>query len=169
MNASTATSQSVFSLRTSAFNDFLFAPIGEEENGMVLTTLSALARAGVDPWDEAERLSQLPREIATRRLTSMISGLPNGRWAQSASARSVTRLIALLPAKRDPQAQPNVNVNAQAKPASSVRMITYAIIFLVNALVFSAVRNHEPSRAADQSQSASSTVTSPQMRAVDSK
>ncbi|HXS39484.1 MAG TPA: hypothetical protein VN766_04815 [Stellaceae bacterium] len=169
MNASTATSQSVFSLRTSAFNDFLFAPIGEEENGMVLTTLSALARAGVDPWDEAERLSQLPREIATRRLTSMISGLPNGRWAQSATGSIVTRLIALLPAKRDPQAQPNVNVNAQAKPASSVRMITFAIIFLVNALVFSAVRNHEPSRAADQSQSASSTVTSPQVPAVDAK
>src|SRR5579872_3785752 len=89
----------VFSLRTSTFHDFLLAPIGEEENGMVLTALSALARSGVDPWDEAARLSQLPRETATTNLTSIISGLPNGRWAQSAVGNIAARLIALLPVK----------------------------------------------------------------------
>jgi hypothetical protein len=167
MSAPTATSQSVFSLRTCAFNDFLFAPIGEEENGMVLTTLSALARSGVDPWDEAARLSQLPRETAIQRLTSMISGLPNGRWAQSATESIVARLIALLPVKRDPDAQPNVN--AQRKSPGSAHMIAFAIIFLINALVFSAITNHKPSPAVDQSQSASSTVASPQVSAVDAK
>ena len=134
---------------------------------MVLTTLSALARSGVDPWDEAARLSQLPRETATQRLTSMISGLPNGRWAKSTTGSIVARLITLLPVKRDPETQPNVNV--PGKPAMSARMMTFAIIFLVNALVFSAMRNHEPSSVVDQGRSASSTVASPQVPAVDSK
>jgi hypothetical protein len=167
MSTPTATSQSVFSLRTSAFNDFLYAPIGEEQNGMILTTLSALARSGVDPWDEAARLSQLPPETATRRLTSMISGLPNGLWTQSATGSIVARLIALLPVKRYPETQSTGN--ARGKSAGSARIITFAIIFLFNALVFSALRNHEPPATVDQSPSASSTVAPPHAPAVDSK
>jgi hypothetical protein len=53
-----------YSLLDSEFNDFLFAPIGEEGNEMLLSVLSALARLGVDPWQEAARLSQLPKETS---------------------------------------------------------------------------------------------------------
>ena len=41
------------SIQQSQFNDFLFAPMGNEKNGMLLTVLSALARLDVDPWREA--------------------------------------------------------------------------------------------------------------------
>jgi hypothetical protein len=41
---------------TVRYNDFLFAPIGEQANGMQLSVLSALARMNVDPWEEAARL-----------------------------------------------------------------------------------------------------------------
>src|ERR1700742_3475712 len=78
------TTPAVFAMRTSAFNDFLYAPVGEEENGMVLTALSALARLGVDPWAEAARLSALPRDAATKRLSAIISGSSHGQWAASA-------------------------------------------------------------------------------------
>jgi hypothetical protein len=44
----------------SEFDDFLFAPIGEDGNGMLLSVLSALARLGFDPWEEAAKLAQLP-------------------------------------------------------------------------------------------------------------
>jgi hypothetical protein len=44
----------------SEFDDFLYAPIVEGGNGMVLSVLSALARVNVDPWDEAARLARLP-------------------------------------------------------------------------------------------------------------
>jgi hypothetical protein len=37
----------------SEFDDFLFAPIGEDRNGMLLSVLSALARLDIDPWQEA--------------------------------------------------------------------------------------------------------------------
>jgi hypothetical protein len=41
----------------SDFDAFLFAPVGEERNGMLLSVLSALARLDVDPWQEAARLA----------------------------------------------------------------------------------------------------------------
>jgi hypothetical protein len=44
----------------SQFDDFLFAPIGEEENGMLLSVVSALARLDLDPWQEAASLTGLP-------------------------------------------------------------------------------------------------------------
>jgi hypothetical protein len=34
------------------FDDFLFAPIGEDRNDMPLSVLSALARLDIDPWQE---------------------------------------------------------------------------------------------------------------------
>jgi hypothetical protein len=152
----------VFSLRNSPFNDFLFAPIGEEENGVVLTALSALARSGVDPWDEAARLSQLSRETATKRLTTMISGLlPNGRWAQSTAGNIAARLIALLPVKRASVSQPRES--SHGIRAVLALMAICLFIYFANALVFSVLRNHEQQRSVGQSMSASSTVDPPQV------
>lgn len=47
-----------------AYDAFLFESLGIQENGMDLSVLSALARAGVDPWVEAKRLAALPRQGA---------------------------------------------------------------------------------------------------------
>ena len=60
------------------FDDFLCASIGEEENGMALSVMSAFARRNVDPWEEAARLSRLPRDVATRELCAIIAELPSG-------------------------------------------------------------------------------------------
>ena len=60
------------------FDDFLCASIGEEENGMALSVMSAFARRNVDPWEEAARLSRLPRNVATRELCAIIAELPSG-------------------------------------------------------------------------------------------
>jgi len=48
------------------FNDFLYAPIGAEENKITLSVLSALSRLNVDPWVEAAQLSVLPKGTAAR-------------------------------------------------------------------------------------------------------
>jgi len=79
------------------FNDFLFAPIGEERNGMLLSVLSALARLDVDPWQEAAELAQLPRQTATQRLASLIAALPDGPSAHLDPGSIAARLIVLLP------------------------------------------------------------------------
>lgn len=164
MRSFAATPHPVFSLRISAFNDFLFAPIGEEENGMVLTALSALARSGVDPWDEAARLSDLPRETATKNLTSIISELPNGRWARSAAGNIAARLIALLPVKRASVTQRRRETSRGKHPVLILMTIClFIFIYFANTLVFSALRNHDPQAAVGQSGSASSTVDPPQV------
>jgi hypothetical protein len=56
-----------FSLLHSDLNDFLFASIGEEQNGVTLSVVSALTRLGVDPWEEAARLTPCPRLVQPKR------------------------------------------------------------------------------------------------------
>jgi hypothetical protein len=93
---------------TSEFDDFLYAPIVEGGNGMVLSVLSALARVNVDPWDEAARLARLPCEAATRTLTQLITALPNG-LSEGLDAGAVAReLVALLPRQSAMRAHPPV-------------------------------------------------------------
>jgi hypothetical protein len=88
------------------FDEFLYAPIGEEENGMELNVMSALARRNVDPWHEAERLSRLPRDVATQELCVMDAELPPGA-PNRASPRSIAeRLIAPLPFSAGSKASP---------------------------------------------------------------
>ena len=81
----------------SEFDSFLFAPVGDESNGMALSVLSALARMGVDPWREAADLARMPRAAANQRLTALIAALPDApaTWLQPGTIAD--RLIALLP------------------------------------------------------------------------
>jgi hypothetical protein len=81
-----------YSLGHSEFNDFLFASIGEDDSGSQLTVLSALARLGLDPWTEAARLSELPKEAATAALTATIARLPEGALKAS-DVRSIALLL----------------------------------------------------------------------------
>jgi len=82
---------------STAFDDFLYAPIGEERNGTVLTVVSALARQNIDPWAHALHLSRLPGQIALRELTSLIEALPAAFVTRPAADAIAARLIALLP------------------------------------------------------------------------
>jgi hypothetical protein len=81
------------------FNAFLFASIGEDASGMPLTLLSALARVGVDPWDEAASLAALSQDVATQRLATLLGEPSTGAAPQADSSTTVTlarRLVALL-------------------------------------------------------------------------
>ena len=85
------------SILRSEFDDFLFAPIGEDRNGMPLSVLSALVRLDVDPWQEAAKLARLPGKTAAQRLASLIAPLPDGPSAQLDPGTIAARLIARLP------------------------------------------------------------------------
>ena len=50
-------------LRTD-LDKFLFAAVGEEIDGIPSSTIPALTRLGLDTWQEAGRLSSLPRREA---------------------------------------------------------------------------------------------------------
>jgi hypothetical protein len=81
----------------SEFDAFLFAPIGEENNGMLLSVLSALARLDIDPWREAAELSRMPKGAANRRVMSLIAGLEIASPTPLEPETVAARLVALLP------------------------------------------------------------------------
>jgi len=125
----------------SEFDDFLYAPIVEGGNGMVLSVLSALARVNVDPWDEAARLARLPCEAATRTLMQLITALPNG-LSEGLDAGAVAReLVALLPresATRAPTPPPaalaRITINRGALAICLVLGVVLMAIFLARAM-----------------------------------
>ena len=81
-----------YSLGNSEYNAFLLAAVGEEKAGQPLTVLTALTRLGFDPWREAARLSDLPRETAARVFAVTIAMLPEGDWKASDSEAIAARL-----------------------------------------------------------------------------
>ena len=86
-----------FSLLHSDLNDFLFASVGDEQNGMRLSVISALTRLGVDPWEEAARLAALSKVLAAEVLAPMIARLSIGRSQPSDNVAIAQRLVGLLP------------------------------------------------------------------------
>ena len=78
------------------FDPFLFATVGEEVDGVPLSVLSALTRLGLDPRDEAARLSRLTKEAAADQLARMIARL-SSRWTLSEARRIAAPLIERLP------------------------------------------------------------------------
>jgi hypothetical protein len=90
-------SSDAFALRQSGLNEFLFAPVGTEANGMTLSLVSVFARLGNDPWLEAGRLARLPRSEAIESLARVIAGMPTSIWPLPAATVLAARLVTLLP------------------------------------------------------------------------
>ncbi len=144
----------------SEFDAFLFAPIGEEPSGMLLSVVSALARLNVDPWQEAGKLARLPVEAATQRLASLIAALPEAsgpRWDPGAIA---ARLIGLLPHLAGPNGStvPLPGATATNKPSA---MLIWAIVMMLvlSAQWMAASHQQPPAPGTDASAPISSTVT----------
>lgn len=123
---------------------------------MVLTALSALARIGVDPWQEAASLTLLPTDVAARRLTTLISGLPSGCWAKSDAGTIAARLIALLPAPK--ASQPPSPGTVRGKRPLSHRLAIFAFFLALNMAVFYVLGGRHSSPVIDNSDSATSTT-----------
>jgi hypothetical protein len=149
---------------SSEFNEFLFAPTAEDRHGMPLSVLSALARLGIDPWQEAAKLSGLSREAAIQRLTGLIAELPGGTSAHSGPATNVACLIGLLPRRAGSAiASRGDLLGVGAKPNSLA--IAYAV-FMVFALAAQLIAaNHHPPVQVDKAHVRTTTiVVSPPMR-----
>ncbi|WP_333828784.1 hypothetical protein [Pararhodobacter sp.] len=94
------------------FDGFLYAYVGEDRSGNVVSVLSALARLGLDPWVEAAALSDLPREGARTRLDQLLARFGDVPALGSDHGPVTTRLIELLPKSSDRRTD-------QAKPVIS--------------------------------------------------
>jgi hypothetical protein len=78
------------------FDAFLSAPLGEGADAVGLTVMSALARVGLDPWTEAARLADLPRETAAEALALSLGQLPPGSWTLAGDLRALTEVARRL-------------------------------------------------------------------------
>jgi hypothetical protein len=86
-----------FSTLNARYDDFLFAPVCEDANGMRLSVISALARSNVDPWEEATRLAGMPKAIAEKTLLSILDLVSGRSWKSPEAAAIAARLVRLLP------------------------------------------------------------------------
>lgn len=98
----TMTGTSMFDPHPPEFDRFLYAPVGEDPNGCVVTVLSALARLGLDPWSETAELVTLGRDAARERIGLLLTrfrDIPSLGADHGAVARE---LSLLLPEKSPP-------------------------------------------------------------------
>jgi hypothetical protein len=88
------------------FERFVYADIAIEPNGMELSVLSALSRRGLDPWQEAQRLAQLPRLAAADGLAQILRAVPAVQSLRLDVKVTAERLVSLLPIRRAVTAGP---------------------------------------------------------------
>jgi hypothetical protein len=125
----------------SEFDKFLFAPLGEDQNGLPLSVVSLFARMNLDPWQEAENLAALPAEAAARRLALSLDTLMDPVLRHANTEPMVLRLLALLPRSEAAAVHtPVAGVGAAAAPDAGSRIgaiviITSAIVLLGSQLV----------------------------------
>jgi hypothetical protein len=144
------------------YNDFLFAPIGEDQNGMLVSVLSGLARSDVDPWQEAARLAQLPGESATCRLAALIGTLPGSAVPFPDPRMIATRLIALLPHRSRFEFEPRQTLHSSLTVINSRPWwISIAVMaFVLGSQLL--IAGHQPPARPDNVEKNASDPASPQ-------
>jgi hypothetical protein len=101
---------------------------------MELSVVSALARFGVDPWQEAARLATLPQELAADGMRLLLDQLPEGGWRASDTPAIAARLVKLLPRGASTAVQPD-----QPQAGSQQKGNRLTTVALVIALVLASV------------------------------
>src|SRR5215472_989585 len=125
------------------FDKFLFATVGGEIDGIPLSVASGLTRLGLDPWEEAGRLSSLSSREAVEQLARLIAEVP-GSFRSLKEARVLADgLVGLLP-NHDPsrtsapqvQIRPRYEAPALLKPSQFwIACLVLAAAALVSAVV----------------------------------
>jgi hypothetical protein len=101
------------------FDPFLFASIGEDRHGQLLSVISVLARSDLDPWLEAVGLARMSQGQATARLCGLIAALSEGPPSGRPIDAIAGELVALLP-QTDKLARPPKAASPKTAPILSV-------------------------------------------------
>jgi hypothetical protein len=121
------------------YDEFLYAQLGEEANGVQLSVLSALARQNVDPWEIAQRLTSMPREPAILFLSPLLARICAD---QAGPAHTAARLIALLPSRRASAPTADFSRTAPRRPQSDSvinkmwLVVAFSLYLLFSQLLF---------------------------------
>ncbi|HEV2627080.1 MAG TPA: hypothetical protein VGV41_00350 [Pseudolabrys sp.] len=133
--------RSRFSTLSARYDDFLFAPVCEDPNGLRLSVLSALARFNVDPWEEAARLAAMPKQIAETTLLSILDLVSGRSWKSSEAAAAAAQLVRLLP--RLDEATATATADARTGPAHRTNYWWLWLAFWI-AMTFMMPHRHTP-------------------------
>ena len=76
---------------------FLYTQVGDERRRIPLSVISALAQLGLDPWEEAARLSSLSKGEAVEQLARLITELPDRSSSLQEARQIAGALVRRLP------------------------------------------------------------------------
>ena len=133
--------RAMLSSNESLYDAFLEAPLGEQPNGMTVSVFSALARFGIDPRREAERLAGLSDAAAAASLEGMIAQVSDGHWTGFDAKDVAKRAISLLPSLRAKVADQAESIRpreiwARAKPIWVQPVWVWIVVFVLMGAVF---------------------------------
>ena len=134
------------SIPASNLNRFLYAPICEDCNGVQLSVLSALARANVDPWEEAARLATMPKATAEEALATMLHDASALDLDRSEAEAVAARLIKLLP--QDDRWEWSAHANAATAQVNHSIFWAVWLTFIIAASLLSPRHQGPDSRSA---------------------
>ena len=129
---------------------------------MPLSVLSALARLGLDPWQEAAELARLPPDTATQRLVASIAAFSDGLSVHLEIRALAARLIALLPHRARSNVLPGARVpdaDDITKFRTGIRMFAVLIAIMLAAQWF--VARRETQTPVDDTQTSVSGTVAP--------
>ncbi|MBD3624855.1 MAG: hypothetical protein HUJ24_05645, partial [Rhodobacteraceae bacterium] len=115
------------------FERFLYASVGEDRNGYVVTVLSTLARLGLDPWKETAELVTLGRDASRARLGTLLARFRDVPALASDHGKVARDLSQLLPeGQTSGRLKRATSTFADGRPGTSGAIWpVFAIIFLL--------------------------------------
>ncbi len=122
------------------FDRFLYAHVGADGDGGVLTVISALARLGFDPWEQAAILARLPLDKAARALSALLAKLLAASGEPPDLMPLANQLVSLLP--RESSRDMPASVLVARLPIGVIRSRWFGpLLFVVCVLLLLAARS----------------------------
>lgn len=118
----------------SDFDEFLYAFVGEDRSGSMVTVLSCLTRLGLDPWKEASALAGLSKEVASTRMGSLLAKFGDVPALARESETIARKLVSLLPA-RAPRRVTLPAGPSQSLERRSVGPVVYIVLFMISIVI----------------------------------
>jgi hypothetical protein len=130
-NGMTMAEYNVLNPHPPEFERFLYASVGEDRNGYVVTVLSTLARLGLDPWAETADLVTLGRDAARARLGTLLArfrDVPTLAGDHGKIARDLSQLL--------PEGPTSDTVKRVASTVVDARMGKNGVFWAMLAIIF---------------------------------
>ena len=129
----------VLNLHPPEFERFLYASVGEDRKGNIVTVLSTLARLGLDPWNETAELVMVGRDAARSRLETLFSrfrDVPKLASDHGRVARDLSLLLPESPSARSLKRAGSTTATGRSVPTAAVFTIVAIVLVLLQMLFF---------------------------------